>query len=55
MQDCPWRYRLRRIRWEARHGWLSGYHFNEFAPKFFKFCRVLEGERKAAMETWKQK
>ena len=53
VRDCPWRYRLRRIRWSATHAWLHGMRFNEFAPKFFKYCRISETERQEAIAGWK--
>jgi len=52
VQDCPWRFRLRRIRWSAIQSWLRGYRYNEFAPKYFKYCRVDEAERKQAIAGW---
>jgi oligopeptide transport system substrate-binding protein len=52
-RECPWRFRLRRIRWSAHHTWLSGYRHNEFAPKYFGYCQVLDGDRDKALQSWR--
>jgi oligopeptide transport system substrate-binding protein len=51
--DCPWRYRFRRIRWAASHQWLSGYRHNDIVPKYFKYCRPDDAARQKAVESWK--
>lgn len=51
--DCPWRYRFRRIRWSASQPWLSGYRHNDVVAKYFKYCRADEKARAATIAKWK--
>jgi len=53
VRDCPWRYRFRRIRWDARHAWIRGYRHNELIPKYFKYCAVDEATRRKTLDSWK--
>lgn len=46
--DCPWRFKFRRIRWSASQGWLSGYRHNDVVQKCFKYCHADEAARKKA-------
>lgn len=46
-QDCPWRFRFRRLRFDATRDWLHNYRYNEIAPRFFEFCRVDSAKRAA--------
>lgn len=49
-QDCPWRFRFRRVRLDATRDWLHNYRYNEIAPRFFEYCRVDTAKRQAFRE-----
>ena len=46
-QDCPWRFRFRRVRLDAVRDWLGNYRYNEITPRYFEYCRVDAARRQA--------
>jgi len=45
-QDCPWRFRFRRVQYTATHPWVHGYRHHEFVERWLKYCRVDAAERR---------
>jgi len=46
-EDCPWRFRFRRLRLDATHDWLLNYRYNDLVPRWFEYCRVDAAKRTA--------
>lgn len=40
LEDCPWRFRFRRIRWTATQRWVRGFRHNGIAPKDWKYVGI---------------
>ena len=45
LEDAPWRFRFRRIRWTAIQPWLVGYRHNGVAPKTWSHVAIDPARR----------
>lgn len=50
-RECPWNFRLRRLNFNLSQPWLHGYRYNDLSTKYFKYCRVDDAKRRAALAT----
>ena len=48
LEDVPWRFRFRRIRWTAVQPWVRGFRHNGIAPKLWKYLAVDDAARAEA-------
>ena len=48
--QCVWIFRVRRVLYSLMYNWLHGYKYNDLSTKYFKYCRIDEEAREAALQ-----
>ena len=49
VEDAVWIFKYRRLNFNLIQPWLHGYRYNDISAKYFKYCRVDDTVRRAAV------